>query len=85
MKQPEGFEIGDKDYICKVNKSLYGLKQSSRQWNKRFDKLIANVGFECSKYETCVYFKFLVKDRFIEFLMPFKFKVELNRNLLCRI
>ena len=29
MKQPEGFEIkGKEDYVCKLNKFLYGLKQS---------------------------------------------------------
>jgi len=35
MEQPKRFEVGDKkNYICKLNKSLYGLKKSPRQLNK---------------------------------------------------
>jgi len=31
MKQQKGFEIGGKeDYVCKLNRSLYGLKKSLR-------------------------------------------------------
>jgi len=59
-KQPKGFEVGDKkDYVCKLKRSLYGLKQSPRQLNKPFNAFIARIGFECSKYDVCVYFKFL--------------------------
>jgi len=32
MKQQEEFEVGDKKgYVCKSNRSLYGLKQSQRK------------------------------------------------------
>jgi Reverse transcriptase (RNA-dependent DNA polymerase) len=38
MKQPEGFEIaGKEDHVCLLNKSLYDLNQSPRQWYKKFD------------------------------------------------
>jgi len=30
MMQPEGFQNGDPDMVCKLRKSLYGLKQSLR-------------------------------------------------------
>ncbi|OAE33937.1 hypothetical protein AXG93_1952s1130 [Marchantia polymorpha subsp. ruderalis] len=36
MNEPEGFQVpGKEDYVCKLKRSLYGLKQSPRQWYKR--------------------------------------------------
>ena len=35
VKQPEGFIIpGKENMVCKLNKGVYGLKQSRRLWNK---------------------------------------------------
>ncbi|GJY83827.1 putative polyprotein [Tanacetum coccineum] len=58
MSQPEGFVVqGKEDYVCKLRKSLYGLKQSPRQWYKRFDSFMVNQGFSRSVYDCCVYHK----------------------------
>ena len=57
MRQLEGFEDRrGKEWVCKLERSLYGLKQSPRQWNMIFDSFITGIGFERSRYDTCVYF-----------------------------
>ena len=65
MKQPEGFAVkGKKELVCKLKKSLYGLKQSPRKWDQKFDTFIRGFGFTRSKADQCVYFK-LIGDRVI--------------------
>eukprot|EP00253_Pinus_taeda_P036630 PITA_36630 len=65
MKQLEGFVVkGKKELVCKLNKSLYGLKQSPRMWYQKFDTFIQGLDFTRSKEDHCVYFK-LIGDRVI--------------------
>ncbi|GKA43986.1 retrotransposon protein, putative, ty1-copia subclass [Tanacetum coccineum] len=60
MEQPEGFVIPRKEnLVCKLKKSLYGLKKSSRQWYKRFDTFMLSQSFKISDYDSCVYLKFV--------------------------
>lgn len=40
MQIPDGLEVQDKDMVCKLRKSLYGLKQSARCWNEKFDTFL---------------------------------------------
>lgn len=46
--------------ICKLNKSLYGLKQAGRSWNLRFNDIIKELGFKNTESDTCLY---ICKDR----------------------
>nr|GEW89291.1 hypothetical protein [Tanacetum cinerariifolium] len=58
MVQPEGFV--DPKYlrkVCKLQRSIYGLKQASRSWNKRFDEEVKKFGFAQNLDEPCVYQK----------------------------
>ncbi|MCQ7016867.1 DDE-type integrase/transposase/recombinase, partial [Clostridioides difficile] len=58
MKQPEGFIAkGQEHLVCKLKKSIYGLKQASRSWNIRFDEVIQSYGFNQNPDEQCVYRK----------------------------
>ncbi len=58
MTQPEGF-VNPKDVgkICKLQRSIYGLKQASRSWNLRFNDAIKEFGFIKNEDESCVYKK----------------------------
>ncbi|KAL2243405.1 UNVERIFIED_CONTAM: Retrovirus-related Pol polyprotein from transposon TNT 1-94 [Sesamum indicum] len=56
--QPAGFVDESKpDFVCLLKKSLYGLKQSLRQWNKKFDSFMQSLKFNRSHYDHCLYFK----------------------------
>ena len=56
MKQPEGFEIKGKEHmVCKLKRSFYGLKQSSRCWNQALDKHLKKMGFKPSTNDPCIY------------------------------
>nr|GEV12552.1 retrotransposon protein, putative, Ty1-copia subclass [Tanacetum cinerariifolium] len=43
--------------VCKLQRSIYGLKQASRSWNKRFNEEIKRFGFTQNLDEPCVYQK----------------------------
>ncbi|GKC38537.1 retrotransposon protein, putative, ty1-copia subclass [Tanacetum coccineum] len=58
MEQPEGFiDPNHPSKVCKLQRSIYGLKQASRSWNKRFDEEIKKFGFHQNLDEPCVYQK----------------------------
>ena len=46
---------GHEQKVCKLLRSIYGLKQASRSWNLRFDETIKTYGFEQNVDEPCVY------------------------------
>ena len=58
MMQPEDF-INPKDAnkVCKLQRSIYGLVQASRSWNKRFDSVIKAYGFVQTFGEPYIYNK----------------------------
>ena len=45
MSQPEGFVDPDRpNHVCKLKKSIYGLKQSARCWNTTLDEYLKSAG-----------------------------------------
>lgn len=70
MHQPEGFVVQEKkDHVCLLKKSLYGLKQSPRQWYKRFDSFMINHDYSRSNYDSCVYFRNLSNGSYLYLLL----------------
>ena len=58
MSQPEGYkEKGKENYVCKLNKSLYGLKQASRCWFKTMDAFLKENDYEQCQADSCLYVK----------------------------
>ena len=65
MAQPQGFIVkGQERKICKLKRSIYGLKQFSRQWNLKFHQAIISYGFKMIEEDHCVYVK-RSKDYFV--------------------
>ena len=54
MSQPEGcVKEGEEGLVCKLNKSIYGLKQSSRCWFNTIDEFLENSGYTKSSSDPC--------------------------------
>ena len=59
MAQPKVFVVEEKERMgCRLKKSIYGLKQASRQWYLKFDSTIRKFGFQENVEDNCVYAKF---------------------------
>ena len=58
MEQPEGFIIpSKKKKVCRLVKSLYGLKKAPQQWHAKFDQTMLANGFKINECDKCVYIK----------------------------
>ena len=58
MKQPEGFVDSRSPWkVCKLKRSLYGLKQSARCWNLMMDDYLKSSNFIQSTADQCIYYR----------------------------
>jgi len=55
MAQPQGFKQGSKNLVCKLNKSLYGLRQSPRLWGETLAKALSSLGFNKTHSDASLY------------------------------
>ena len=59
MAEPKGFVMEGKENLgCRLNKSIYGLKQASRQWYLKIDETIRKFGFKENEKDNGIYAKF---------------------------
>ena len=65
MDQPLGFETtSEGNLVCRLKKSIYGLKQASRQWYLKFNDTVLSYGFVEMTVDRCIYMK-VVGSKFI--------------------
>lgn len=57
MMPPPGYHNTNSKLVCKLKRSLYGLKQASRQWNKEITHHLEGIGFLQSAHDHCLFTK----------------------------
>ena len=63
MEQPDGYcDLNKPEYVCKLKKGIYGLKQAARCWNGRIDDFFANAGYTKISADSCIYIKTTQSD-----------------------
>lgn len=58
MQLPPGLSTTPPTLVCKLNKSLYGLKQASRNWFSKLSAALSAFGFLHSKADYSLFSKF---------------------------
>ncbi|GJU22486.1 retrotransposon protein, putative, ty1-copia subclass [Tanacetum coccineum] len=84
MVQPE--RVVDPNHpnkVCKLQRSICGLKQASRSWNKRFDEEIKKIRFTQNPDEPCVYLK--ASGSNVAFLVLYVDDILLMRNSIAML
>ena len=71
MVQPEGFvDIEQPDYVCRLKKSIYGLKQSARCWNSTLEEYLMSEEYVKNAADGCIYVKSnKTKDSSVNFVI----------------
>jgi hypothetical protein len=66
IDHPQGFEITRKEsHVCRMKKSLYGIKQALRAWYSRIDGYLYTMGLTKSEENPNLYFIFVEVDLLI--------------------
>ena len=55
MRQAEGYHKGGSNRVYRLLKSLYGLKQAARQWNKKLHDTLIAMGFKRLESDHAIY------------------------------
>ena len=72
MRAPPGvpaFDEKGKPLVCKLNRTLYGLKQAGREWGLLFSAFLVSWGFARSTIDTCLFT--YAKDKLILWVLVY--------------
>ncbi|KAK8931081.1 hypothetical protein KSP39_PZI016518 [Platanthera zijinensis] len=70
MEQPDGYCIrGKEGYVCRLKKSLCGLKQAPRQWYQKFKTFMGEIDFTKTTLDHCVFVKQYAPKDFVILLI----------------
>ncbi|KAL5544927.1 hypothetical protein UlMin_008711 [Ulmus minor] len=84
MQTPPGFRRQGEKLVCRLHKSIYGLKQASRSWFQKFFSAIHEFGFEQSRADYSLFTKYtldILKEASLLGAKPAKFPMEQNLKL----
>ena len=93
MEQPEGFvDPLNPSFVCKLKKSIYGLKQSARCWNSAIDNFLRKNGYTSFDADECIFLKevdgkFVIHVIYVDDLIPIsndKSMLEAEKDKLMR-
>ena len=69
VEQLVGFKQPTQNLVYRLKKPVYWLKQSSRQWYKRFDSYVIQIVYTLCQYDCYVYVRILNDDSYIFLLL----------------
>jgi hypothetical protein len=86
MKQPEGYDDGT-GRVCRLIKTLYGLKQAGREWNIELDTKLQKRGYQRFRSDPCIYIwreseDFIIITVWVDDMLLFATTVELKRKAI---
>ena len=85
MEQPPGFVAqGESGLVCKLHRSLYGLKQSPRAWFGKFSRVVQNFGLKCCEADHSVFYGHTSPDKCV-YLMVYVDDIVITVNDITRI
>ena len=84
MRQPEGYDDGT-GRVCLLVKTLYGLKQAGREWNKELDTKLRKKGYLRLRSDPCVYIwrvegDFVIITVWVDDMLLFATTIELKNK-----
>ncbi|KOM49185.1 hypothetical protein LR48_Vigan08g001200 [Vigna angularis] len=87
MEQPPGFSCvaqGESKLVCKLRRSLYGLKQSPRAWFGKFSHVVQQFGLKRCEADHSVFYGYSTPDKCV-YLMVYVDDIVITGNDVARI